>query len=194
MSTISFGAYSKLNKPELIKPDLAFDGENYRLNATEIRKIMATHGATIEAATDLLMNGAFQENHRIIGADNHQPALGQEFYTTPNPRFGFDVDSLEGEFDSANFADIDAVLAGVEYAEGGESDYDNGVVIAFSGKLSLEGAQINTDPLFTTNAEASNGIELVLPKAPSIETVSGIYPVDAQSYHDLAQYLDQATQ
>lgn len=194
MSIISFGTYSKLHKPELIKPDLAFDGENYRLNATEIRKIMATHGATIEAATDLLMNDAFQEEHRIMGTDSSQSSLGQEFYVTPNPRYDFDVDSLEGEFDSVNFADIDAILAGIEYAEGGESDYDNGVVIAFSGKLSLEGAQINTDPLFTTNAEASNGIELVLPRAPSIETVAGIYPVDAQSYHDLALHLDQATQ
>jgi len=191
MSTFSKETYTKLHNPELIKPDLAFDGENHRLTDAEIRKIMATHGATIEAATDLLISGAFHEKHRIVGTDSHQPALGNEFYITPNPRYGFDVDDLEGEFDSANFAEIDAILAGIEYAEGGESNYENGVVVAFSGKLSLQGAQINTDPLFATNVEASNGIELVLPEAPSIETIAGIYPVDERAHHDLAQHIQQ---
>lgn len=179
---------------KIIRRHLNYDGENYRtLGDEELGSIVATHGTSIESASSLLFGGKFQKEHAILSpaifSDEKGSKYDDEFYTTPNPRFGFDVDALDGEFDPGELAGVDAVLAGIQYAECAEDGYTSGVVVAFSGKLSLKGAQINTDPMFESNVEASNGIELVLPETPTIEVVAGIYPVDKQAEHDLKQAI-----
>lgn len=171
---------------ELIKDHLDYDGENYVLpKYFPLRSIVATHGMQAKSVFNLIAEGKFS-------GGSH--ALRGEFYTTPNPKSGVDIDSLRGveNLDMHDWAGIDAVGAAVQYAgsiAGREiqgathHDIDNGIrlgaVVAFGGKLSLQDAEINIDP--TTAIEEANGIELVLPQAPSIETVQGIYPLDAQS-------------
>lgn len=181
--------------PELIKPHLGYDGESHRLSVTDLWKISATHGTTIESAVTLLFKGTFERDYSVPVDEQGRRNYNKEFFATPNPKFCFDVDELEGNFDTDIFAGIDAVQAAIEYAESGDSNFDNGVVIAFSGKLSLEGAEISTDYSPSGIAyEAAKGVELVLPKAPGIETVSGIYPVDQQALEDLRSSILHAVQ
>lgn len=176
---------------ELIKNHLNYDGENYSLpKRFPLRSVVATHGMDAKSAINLIVEGRFSGgSHGLSG----------EFYTTPNPKSGVDIDQLQGveNLDMYDWAEIDAVGAAIQYAstiaatEGTQEDADTGVrlgaVIAFGGKLSLHGAEINIDP--TTGLEEANGIELVLPQAPSIETVQGIYPVDRQSAYFLEDEL-----
>lgn len=177
----------------LIKSHLNFDGENYEFSHNEIKNISATHGASVESAVELLSAGKFV-NRYLLGEK-----YDQEFYLTPNPRYGYDVDKLEGDFDPAEFSDIDAILSAIEYA--GSSDiqsyrdygYDghyeqenNGVVITL-GTISLENAFIHLDK--ENAVEGSNGIELVLPKAPSFSSIRGIYPIDQRSATALESLL-----
>lgn len=173
--------------PQLIKDHLDYDGEDYSIRKTELWKIKATHGATIESAASLLLNGVFERDYSVNVEVEGARNFNNEFYTTPNPRFGFDVDALEGNFDIGEFSEIDAIKAAIEYAESSGSDYEGGVVIAFSGRLELDGAEIYVDPLAHT--EASSGIELVLPQAPSIDVIHGIYPVNERAYNELYSFV-----
>lgn len=175
---------------KLIRPHLRFDEDEEAYRAVKtIEEIVSTHGATIAAVGRLAREGRFTGGSR----DAH---LQGEFFTNPNPRF-----RAWTEFDTgAKIAqrilgyEQDAILKAIEYSADREvADIDAtyvdppressyGVVITFGKQVLGSGVTISEDLL-------RPGLELVLPEAPPLQTIEGIYPVDAVSADELSSVL-----
>lgn len=175
----------------LIRPDLQFDPSDERRRPVRgLGFIVCTYGARIETAVDLARHG------RFIGGDEY----GGVFHATPNraykywDRAGLDSEDLE----IVKRSSTDAVGAAIAYSEmsksrscslvGLQEDEDagadsyvpteDGIVLLFNSKVLGPGMRVDLD-LDTKMPE------LMLPEAPSLDSVHSIYPLDKVAYDSL---------
>ncbi len=173
----------------LIKPHLKFDPskESHR-NLRSIERIVCTHGATIDAVARLARDGYFSGG----SADE---TVGGRFFATPNPKYaGWNHTKIGQQIGrTISGQRFDAIMMGIVYSEMEEADtnkeecykhngpgrkYDLGAVITFGSTVLVEGTKVDVD---LTRGDS----ELVLPEAPNIDTIEGIYPVDENAAHRL---------
>jgi hypothetical protein len=177
-----------MNSTELvnkrIKPHLDYDSvlEEYR-TVPKLSEIVATHGASIAAIGRLARDGKFTGGSTDAG-------IAGQFFTTPNKHYS-------GWQNNDVFPDVshtaaaypgDAFLVGIEYAdypeaEDLEAEYVGGVVIGFNKKILVPGISLHEDI-------KTQKLELILPEAPSMHTIAGIYPIDADSAEELHALLE----
>ncbi len=175
----------------LIRPQLAYnpDDENYRKIAGR-KNIVGTHGANTDAVLRLARSGRFSGGS------------AKKFYMTPNHDYGkWDNPAIPKEIgETVMKYSIDSFLVSIGYSEidvtdpNEELDPDDytldhhGVVIAFNSRVFYGKPDIHEDLILEHP-------ELVLPHAPVIETIEGIYPVDesveVQLVADLQAIADQ---
>ena len=173
----------------LIRPELQYDGESWRKIRT-LGSIACMHGASTDAIRRLAQDGRFSGG---------QAALGGDFFTTPNEKYKgwsqteigrrvldhmHEMSRPEGFQKAIEYAEAAEVLEACETYE----IYENkgvllsGAVVAFNSSALHPKLEIHEDIL-------DNALELVLPAAPKIEAIEGIYPVDKYAAEALADAL-----
>ncbi|GEM_PF-2949707 len=170
----------------LVRPNIIVVGERERVPRT-IGSIACAHGASLESVYRLARDGRFS------GKVPDQ----KQFYTVPNYRFRkLEKSPLDpAVIQKIKESKIDVIHAALEYAEMDEvQDYQRGdcineayeerggAVIAFSGRVLTRETELYED-------EIHDSLELILPTAPSIDDIEGIYPIDVYSFRKLEQYL-----
>lgn len=173
---------------KLVRPNLQYDDqdETHR-RIRSIGNIMCTHGANLLTVERLARDGKFS-------GGSQDPAIHNEFFTNPNPLYRSWHKTDIGKQIARTIAGHpnDPILQAIMYSEAGEVEpnrdeddlhsSDNGVVIAFGGLAVSADATINEDLL-------RDDFELVLPEAPNITTIEGIYPVTQESADELLEIL-----
>ncbi len=192
---------SKHSPKSIIKPHLDYDGEGYRPLGNELEYIVATHGCSIGNVARMLLAGKFVASRRELSlglTDDDQ--FSQEFYATPTPEIAKTIDKYEilKGVDPQQLAKFDPFSVSIEYAQTyTPNDYIDdirkintlGAVVAFSGNLSLKGAELYIDDLAEQHVDSPLSLELILPKAPNINDIYGIYPIDLESEEKLFEKI-----
>lgn len=171
----------------LVRAELKYDGETWK-TPKSIGRIACFHGTDIESITRLAKDGYFS------GGD---PRLRGVFFTVPNPLFqGWSKTDLTRDTERRILsAEFDCLQEAIEYSEtrsanslrGPTVDSEqHGVVIAFKGTAIESEATLYEDP-------SLEKIELVLPRAPELRTIQGIYPVNVLAKNALDQCLEELT-
>ena len=167
----------------LVKPSVLDEVQNEVFLVAQ--NIVATHGTNIAQVVNLAIYG------RFIGGHSD---LDKNFFTTPNHNFKNWSNYGLGDDYPKDYQKSNAFKVGVDYSEtadvtGSEEDLDfqsreSGVVIAFNKKL-LNVLGIT----FCTTDE--NIPEMVLPQAPGLDTIQGIYAVEESGLDALLAELDR---
>ncbi len=171
----------------LVRPNLKYDGEAWQ-TPRSLGKIMCLHGTRVDSIERLAIEGRFS---------GEITDLQGQFYTVPNPRFrqwsrfvvdhGFDeVDEQYDAFASAiAYAETSDAQAALRCSSQEKVDYDDhGIVVAFNSSVPAQDAELYEDPL-------EGEYELILPHAPSINAIEGIYPIDREAAFLLNQALER---
>ncbi len=152
--------------------------EKYALKYPKNRQwIVGSHGTHLGQVVSLARNGWFSGG---------TAGLEGEFYLTANVGYkSWDKASFGNQITDPAYKDTDFVRQGINYAESADreeffeeidrlkSGSDDGVVFMF-GKRVLE----MTDISVNCSDDEDNAPELILPKAPTLDVITGIYPLN----------------
>jgi hypothetical protein len=169
-----------------LRRSLDFDGDIIArpLASKAMLEIVATHGMSIRDMSALAVHGRFTR----VTSLQHTGDPGNNFFLTPNPLYKdfLGDDPRIGDKHKLvieDFEQVDVIRAGVDYAQDDEED-ENGVVVVFGADI----LHSKYNPLFSsdgygkhTSIDGSYGVELVLSRAPSIQSIKGIYPITSES-------------
>jgi hypothetical protein len=173
----------------LVRNNLLYNGDTWRAPKS-VGKIACAHGTDVASVVRLARDGHFS------GAIPDPDLREGEFYTVPNAQFeGLRKSSLYMDvIDAIVENEVDFIERAIEYAEGDtaiaarradtQTTDHHGVVIA------LKGAALHPDSQFWLN-ENDKSPELILPQAPSLDAIHGIYPVDIEAARSLKQELSR---
>jgi hypothetical protein len=193
--SINHEASSVSKVSSLIRHDLGYDGEALR-QQPGLKKIIGLHGANIASLVRLAEKGHFSGGAPQQRGFHLVPNIhyGKKW---PDPVLSADIAAIKQARPAQN-----PLLKAIEYAETSpgevghssnigeeftESPINKEVVIAFGLKALQAGAEIYIDAY-------GEDTELILPQAPIIESITGIYPVNEFSAQALKVALEQLRQ
>lgn len=170
----------------LIRKPIVYDEDNDCYRLPRCKNIVGTHGTHISSVVNLALYGKFVGGHA---------SLAGNFFLNANKQYsGWNNTDLAEEMENPDYADVDTFEKAIEYAETSGvvagydfesySTIDEGAVITFNNHVLVPGTSLGS-------GNEDNAPELILPNAPPIEAIQGIYPVEQNAARLLIRGLDK---